>query len=47
MFRKKRFELFQSRQIAFEKAHIRRSSNMYAFGQEVQMDASPEMWLAM
>lgn len=37
-------ELFQSRQIAFEKAHIRRSSNMYAFGQEVQMDASPKMW---
>ena len=39
-----KIELFQSRQIAFEKAHIRRSSNMYAFGQEVQMDASPEMW---
>ena len=37
-------ELFQSRQIAFEKAHIRRSSNMYAFGQEVQMDASPKIW---
>ena len=37
-------ELFQSRQIAFEKAHIRRSSNTYAFGQEVQMDASPKMW---
>ena len=37
-------ELFQSRQIAFEKSHIRRSSNMYAFGQEVQMDASPKIW---
>ena len=37
-------ELFQSRQIAFEKAHTRRSSNMYAFGQEVQMDASPKIW---
>ena len=37
-------ELFQSRQITFEKAHIRRSSNMYAFGQEVQMDASPKIW---
>lgn len=37
-------ELFQSRQIEFEKAHIRRSSNMYAFGQEVQMDASPKIW---
>ena len=39
-----KIELFQSRQIAFEKAHIRRSSNMYVFGQEVQMDASPKMW---
>ncbi len=37
-------ELYQSRQISFEKAHIRRSSNMYAFGQEVQMDASPKIW---
>ena len=37
-------ELFQSRQISFEKAHIRRSSNMYAFGEEVQMDASPKIW---
>lgn len=39
-----KIELFQSRQIAFEKVHIRRSSNMYAFGQEVQMDASPKIW---
>ena len=37
-------ELFQSRQIAFEKAHIRRSSNLYVFGQEIQMDASPKIW---
>lgn len=37
-------ELFESRQIAFEKAHIRRSSNLYVFGQEVQMDASPKNW---
>lgn len=37
-------ELYQSRQIAFEKAHIRRASNWYAFGQEVQMDASPKIW---
>lgn len=37
-------ELFQSRQISFEKAHIRRSSNRYSFGQEVQMDASPKIW---
>ena len=39
-----KIELFQSRQISFEKAHIRRSSNMYVFGQEVQMDASPKIW---
>lgn len=39
-----KIELFQSRQIAFEKAHIRRSSNRYAFGQEIQMDASPKIW---
>jgi hypothetical protein len=37
-------ELYESRQIAFEKSHIRRSSNMYAFGQEIQMDASPKIW---
>ena len=37
-------ELFQSRQIAFEKAHTRRSSNMYVFGQEVQMDACEKIW---
>lgn len=39
-----KLELFQSRQIAFEKAHIRRSSNRYTFGQEIQMDASPKIW---
>lgn len=32
-------ELFESRQIVFEKAHTRRISNMFSFGQEVQMDA--------
>lgn len=37
-------ELFESRQIAFEKAHTRSSSNMYAFGQEVQMDACEAIW---
>lgn len=37
-------ELFQSRQIAFEQAHTRKSSNMYAFGQEVQMDACEKVW---
>ncbi len=39
-----KIELYQSRQISFERAHIRRSSNQYAFGQEVQMDASPKIW---
>ena len=39
-----KIELYQSRQISFEKAHIRRSSNQYAFGQEIQMDASPKIW---
>lgn len=37
-------ELFQSRQIAFEKAHTRKSSNMFGFGQEVQMDACEKIW---
>ena len=37
-------ELYESRQIAFEQAHIRRSSNRYAFGQEIQMDASGKIW---
>ena len=37
-------ELFKSRQIAIEKAYIRRSSNLYSFGQEVQMDACFKVW---
>lgn len=37
-------ELFESRQITFEQAHTRRSSNMFAFGQEVQMDACEKVW---
>ena len=39
-----KFELFESRQIAFEQAHTRRSSNMFGFGQEVQMDACEKVW---
>lgn len=39
-----KIELFQSRQISFEQAHIRRSSNMFGFGQEVQMDACEKIW---
>lgn len=37
-------ELFQSRRISFEQAHTRRSSNMFGFGQEVQMDACEKIW---
>ncbi len=39
-----KLELFQSRQITFEQAHPRRSSNMFGFGQEVQMDACEKVW---
>ena len=39
-----KIELFQSRQITFEQAHIRKSSNMFGFGQEVQMDACEKIW---
>ena len=41
---KEKIELFETRQISFEKAHIRKSSNMYNFGQEVQMDACEKIW---
>ena len=37
-------ELFKSRIIEAEKAHPRRSNNLYVFGQEVQMDACQKMW---
>lgn len=39
-----KIELFQSRQIMFEQAHTRRNSNMFGFGQEVQMDACEKVW---
>lgn len=39
-----KIELFHSRQIAFDKAHTRRSNNMFGFGQEVQMDACEKIW---
>ena len=42
--KEEKIDLFKSRQIAFEKAHTRKSSNMYAFGQEVQMDACEKFW---
>ena len=37
-------ELFKSRIIEAEKAHPRRSNNLYVFGQEIQMDACNKMW---
>lgn len=37
-------ELFKSRIIQAEKAHPRKSSNLYVFGQEVQLDACNKMW---
>lgn len=37
-------ELYKSRIIAFEKAHTRRSSNLFVFGQEIQMDACEKLW---
>lgn len=39
-----KIELYKSRIIAFEKAHTRRSSNLFVFGQEVQMDACEKLW---
>ena len=37
-------ELFKTRKLEQEKAYIRRSSNLFAFGQEVQMDACSKLW---
>ena len=37
-------ELFKTRKLEQEKAHIRRSSNLLAFGQEIQMDACSKLW---
>lgn len=39
-----KIDLFESRQITFEQAHVRRSSNLFVFGQEVQMDACEKIW---
>lgn len=41
---KNKLELCRSRIIAYEKAHTRRSSNLFVFGQEVQMDACEKFW---
>ena len=40
----KKIELYKSRIIESEKAHIRRSNNLYVFGQEIQMDACQKLW---
>lgn len=39
-----KIELFKSRIIEAEKAHPRKSNNLYVFGQEVQMDACQKIW---
>ena len=39
-----KIELFKSRQISIEKAHIRSSSCLSSFGQEIQMDACGKIW---
>lgn len=39
-----KIELFKTRKLEQEKAYIRRSSNLFAFGQEVQMDACFKLW---
>lgn len=42
--KEEKIDLFKSRIIQAEKAHPRKSSNLYVFGQEVQMDACNKMW---
>ena len=42
--KEEKVELFQSRIIETEKAHPRRACNLYAFGQEIQMDACQKIW---
>lgn len=44
IIQEEKLDLFKSRQISFEKAHTRKSSNMFGFGQEVQMDACEKIW---
>jgi hypothetical protein len=42
--KEEKIELYKSRIIEAEKAHPRRSNNLNAFGEEVQMDACNKMW---
>lgn len=37
-------ELYEIRKVAIEQSHIRRANNLYAFGEEVQMDATFDIW---
>lgn len=39
-----KIELYKSRLIEIERAHIRRANNLFVFGQEVQMDACQKLW---
>lgn len=43
-FSKEKVNLYKTRKAASKTAHIRRSSNLYSFGQEVQMDACEKLW---
>ena len=40
----KKVDVYKSRIIEVEKAHTRRSSNLFVFGQEIQMDACEKIW---
>ena len=42
--KEEKIELFKSRIIEAEKSHPRKPSNLYVFGQEVQMDACQKLW---
>lgn len=42
--KEEKVELFKSRIIEALKAHPRKSSNLYVFGQEIQMDACEKIW---
>lgn len=40
----KKINVYKSRIVEIEKAHTRRSSNLFVFGQEIQMDACEKIW---
>ena len=40
----KKVDVYKSRIIEVEKAHTRRPSNLFVFGQEIQMDACEKIW---